>query len=211
MHVAPCEAAKRSLLILAGGRATRLGGARKALLSVGGRPILGRILDALGPLAAERVALVHDADLPAFEGLRVEIDPRPHGGPVAALAHGLGVAAGDVCLVVAGDMPFVSRAAFAYLAQVRAAADAAVAVPYVDGYIESMHAVVSRRAMLAGLEAAEAAGERRIFRVLQALEPRLVDADELRRVDPELRTLFNVNSPEDLEHAQRIAAAERGH
>src|SRR5262249_23493085 len=98
------KAESASLLILAGGRATRLGGARKALLEVGGRPILARILDALGPLADDRLALVHDTELPAFDRLQVVLDPRPHAGPAQALASGLRAASGEVCLVVAGDM-----------------------------------------------------------------------------------------------------------
>jgi len=195
-----------SLLILAGGRATRLGGARKALLEIGGRPILGLQLDRLGPLADECLALVHDAEWPAFDRLRLVLDPQPQAGPVPALAHGLRCAVGDVCLVVAGDMPFVSRAAFAYLQHVRAAEGAAVAVPFVDGYIESLHAVVSRRELLDALDAARSRGEQRLFNILRALTPRLVSADELRAIDPELRTLFNVNSPADLALAERIAA-----
>ena len=209
MHVDRPEAASRtSLLVLAGGRATRLGGVCKALLEVGGCPILVRQLESLRPLASECLALVQAADLPALDGLRQVIDPRPHAGPVPALAHGLRRASGDICMVIAGDMPFLSRAAFQYLLDVRAAEGASVAVPFVGGYIESMHAVVARRETLHALDAAQAAGEQRIFRVLQALNPRLVTADELRSVDPELHTLFNVNSPEDLALAERIAAQE---
>jgi molybdopterin-guanine dinucleotide biosynthesis protein A len=67
------------------------------------------------------------------------IDPQPHAGPVPALAHGLRVASGEVCLVGAGDMPFVSCAAFEYLLRVRAAEGASVAVPYVDSAQPSSH------------------------------------------------------------------------
>jgi molybdopterin-guanine dinucleotide biosynthesis protein A len=195
-----------SLLVLAGGRATRLGGQRKALIRVGGRAIVERVLDALMPLVDESLLLVHDADMPSFGGARLVIDPQPYVGPLAALIHGLESASGEVCLVVAGDMPFVSRSAFAYLLKVQADSGAAVVVPYVDGYIESMHAVVDRHRLLHALDAAQRQGEQRVFRVLQTLDPRLVTADELRQVDPQLRTLFNIDSPEDLAAAERIAS-----
>jgi GTP:adenosylcobinamide-phosphate guanylyltransferase len=52
-----------SLVIMAGGRATRLGGVRKTLLDVGGRPIIRRILDELGPLADEQLLLANDRGL----------------------------------------------------------------------------------------------------------------------------------------------------
>ena len=99
-----------SLLIMAGGRATRLGGVRKTMVHVGGRPILARIVEQLGPLADEHLALVHDADVPAPEGVRLLVDTHAFQGPLPALAHALAVATGDVCIVVAGDMPFVSNA-----------------------------------------------------------------------------------------------------
>ena len=43
-------------MIFAGGRATRLGGTNKALLEVGGQPIVARLVERLGPLVGELVA-----------------------------------------------------------------------------------------------------------------------------------------------------------
>ncbi|TDA70402.1 MAG: molybdenum cofactor guanylyltransferase [Clostridia bacterium] len=45
------------LVILAGGKGTRLGGRDKAWLEIGGRPLVERILSALGPLFAQRVVV----------------------------------------------------------------------------------------------------------------------------------------------------------
>ena len=195
--------------MLAGGRATRLGGARKALLRVGDRPIIERMLDALAPLADECLALVDDPQLALLEPrLRLLADPQPHAGPLPAVAHGLRMASGDRCLLVASDMPFVSRAAFEYLLGVHSAEGATVVVPYVDGHLEPMHSVVSRSRLPGGRSSpAQPAGQRRIFKVLQSLDPRLVEAAELRAVDPDLRTLFNVNTPEDLVLAEQMAEA----
>src|ERR1051326_1568490 len=200
-----CSTPGTTLLILAGGRATRLGGVSKTMLHVGGRPILERIVHQLGPLATERLALVHDADPPPVPGLSLLTDVRPFPGPVAALADGLRHASGDVCMLVAGDMPFASRAAFAYLLRLQTTANAAVVVPYVDGRIESMHAVFRREELLAAIEVAQRDGEQRLYRVFLRLNPRLVDETELRQVDPEMHTLFNVNSPEDRALAEQIA------
>jgi molybdenum cofactor guanylyltransferase len=198
-----------TLVIFAGGRATRLGGLRKAQLRVGGSTILERVLGALGPLVDERLALVDHPDLPKpVPGLQLVVDERPYEGPLPALAQGLEVARGDVCLLVASDMPFVSREAFAYLLRIHFEEQADVVVPYIDDHLEPMHSVVERRALATALDQARASGERRLFRVLQSLDPRLVDAAELRQVDPDLRTLFNVNTPEDLAAAERLIASE---
>ena len=195
-----------SLILLAGGRGSRLGGTRKALVSIGGRTILERSLAALGPLADERLALVEDAaDWPPTNGLELVVDPRPYAGPLPALAHGLRVATGDVCMLLASDMPFVSREVFAYLLRLQASTGGKAVVPFVDGFIESMHSVVTRLALIEAIDRAEASGERRLFKVLEMLQPRMVDAEELRAIDPELRTLFNINTPEDLAEAERLA------
>jgi len=196
-----------SLLIMAGGRATRLGGVRKTLVKVGGRPILERILDQLGPLADERLALVHDAELPSLDGLRILIDEREYAGPLPALGHGLAAASGAICLLVAGDMPFVAADVFRYMLQLQAEQSAAVVVPFVDGHIESMHAVFRRDELRDAIAEAERKGEQRLFKVYQALAPRLVQEAELRAIDPGLHTLFNVNSAEELARAEEIAQA----
>jgi molybdopterin-guanine dinucleotide biosynthesis protein A len=52
-----------SLIVFAGGRATRLSGLNKALLTVGDRTIVQRILDELGPLTDERLILTNDDTL----------------------------------------------------------------------------------------------------------------------------------------------------
>jgi molybdopterin-guanine dinucleotide biosynthesis protein A len=175
-------------------------------LRVGDRPIIGRILDALAPLAVECLALVDDPQLALPEPrLRLLADPQPHAGPLPAVAHGLRVARSDRCMLVASDMPFVSRSAFEYLLGVHNAEGATVVVPHVNGHLEPMHSVVSRREFLEAVEAAQCAGERRIFKVLQSLDPRLIEAEELRGIDPDLRTLFNVNTPEDLVLAEYMA------
>lgn len=199
------QAHKISLLILAGGRATRLGGVRKASLEVGGRSILERIVAALGPLADEHLVLVDDDQpLGTPDGLRQLVDPQPHAGVLPALLHGLSAATGDICLIVASDMPFVSRAAFEYLLARQEQEQVDVVVPRVDGILQPMHAVVRRQATLDALRTALVSGEQRLFRVLASMQCREVDADELRRVDPDLRTLFNVNTAADLASAQVI-------
>lgn len=72
------------LLVLAGGRGDRLGGADKAALVVGGRSLLDRVLDVdLGG----RVVVVGDTPVP--EGVGRTLEDPPGGGPVAGIAAGL--------------------------------------------------------------------------------------------------------------------------
>jgi molybdopterin-guanine dinucleotide biosynthesis protein A len=103
-------------VIVAGGRATRLGGIDKGSLRDGDGSLVDRALRASA--GASAVALVGRGTAPG-RVLRVEERPR-FGGPVAALAAGLD-ALGDRSswtLVLAGDLPHVERAVPPLLAAV---------------------------------------------------------------------------------------------
>ena len=135
-------------------------------------------------------------------------DPEPHAGVLPALAAGLAAASGGVCLTVACDMPFVSPTLFGYLLE-RLEADAAdVVIPRTADYLEPMHAVYRRAPVLAAIQAALARGERRMISYFSAVRVREVAEAEWRPLDPSGRAFFNVNTPEDLAEAQRLAASE---
>jgi molybdopterin-guanine dinucleotide biosynthesis protein A len=96
-------------VILAGGAARRFGGVDKPMLTVRGRPMLHRVLDAV-PDAADRI-VVGPPTLDVPDGVRRVREEPPGGGPVAATAAGLaGVTAPTVALLAA-DLPFLDRTA----------------------------------------------------------------------------------------------------
>ncbi|TQN41378.1 molybdopterin-guanine dinucleotide biosynthesis protein A [Blastococcus colisei] len=99
-HLPPCSA-----VILAGGRAARLGGQAKPQLLVGGRPILSAVLDAVA--AAERRIVVGPPQPVPPDVVLVREQP-PGGGPVAAVRAGLAEVLTDVVVVLAGDLPFLT-------------------------------------------------------------------------------------------------------
>jgi molybdopterin-guanine dinucleotide biosynthesis protein A len=97
-------------VVLAGGRGRRLGGVAKPLTTVGGEPMLARVLAAVDD-AVPRV-VVGPASLRVPPGVvRVAEDPAG-GGPVAALAAGLSTVddVGTVA-VLAADLPLLTREA----------------------------------------------------------------------------------------------------
>jgi molybdenum cofactor guanylyltransferase len=93
-------------VVLAGGRAARLGGRPKPQLEVGDRTMLSSVLAALDG-AVPRVVVGPPQPVPA--GVLLVRESPPGGGPVPALAAGL-AAAGDaeVVAVLAADLPFVT-------------------------------------------------------------------------------------------------------
>ncbi|MDT0116698.1 NTP transferase domain-containing protein [Microbacterium sp. PRF11] len=91
-------------ILLAGGRASRVGGAAKPLFEVGGRTLLHAGVDAVRSAGARRIVVVGpvlDADL---DVRWVREDP-PFGGPVAAIVAALDHVDADEVLVLACDLP----------------------------------------------------------------------------------------------------------
>jgi molybdopterin-guanine dinucleotide biosynthesis protein A len=94
-------------VVLAGGKAARLGGRAKPQLEVGGRTMLATVLAAV---AGADKRIVVGPPQPVPEGVVVVRERPPGGGPVTALRAGLGEVDTDVVAVLAGDLPFLSAA-----------------------------------------------------------------------------------------------------
>lgn len=101
-------------IILAGGRATRMGGGDKCLLDLGGRPMLARIIEKLAPQCGP-LALNANGDPARFAGFDLAVLPDSlpdFPGPLAGILTGMDWAAGlgaDRVVSVAGDTPFFPR------------------------------------------------------------------------------------------------------
>ncbi|OKK18308.1 molybdopterin-guanine dinucleotide biosynthesis protein [Streptomyces sp. CB00455] len=91
-------------IVLAGGAARRLGGADKPGLSVGGRALLDRVLDAC---ADARTTVVVGGRRATARPVRWTREEPPGGGPVAALDAGLRPTTAELVLVLSADLPFL--------------------------------------------------------------------------------------------------------
>lgn len=83
-------------VILAGGRASRMGGGDKVLLELQGKPLLGHVIERLRPQVGA-IAISANGDPARFAGfgLRVLPDEMPdHPGPLAGILAGMDWAAG---------------------------------------------------------------------------------------------------------------------
>jgi molybdopterin-guanine dinucleotide biosynthesis protein A len=100
-------------IVLAGGRASRLGGIGKPQLRVGNRSLLDRAVAAVAD--AERVVVVGPEQPVAAEVIFCREQP-PGGGPVAAIAAGLTYTTAQAVVVLAADLPWIAPAVPALLA-----------------------------------------------------------------------------------------------
>ena len=193
-----------TVTILAGGYGSRMGGVDKASLELDGKPLLDHVLEAVSPFAAETFVVANDDRLngdPRFTVLR---DPEPHAGVLPALLTALDAATSPLLLLLACDMPFVNRNVVGFLLDLAATHDAVM--PYVQSFPQAMHAVYRvapcRKAVRTLLE--DENGGRRMISFLDDVNTIRVPEEEIRKIDPEIHSFFNVNTPYDLEAARHL-------
>lgn len=92
--------------VLAGGKSTRMG-ADKAQLMLNGRTFLEAVLDAGGDLRERIVSVAEDIPIPNVTIVR---DERADIGPLEGMRQILLRAEAPACLIVATDMPYLTRA-----------------------------------------------------------------------------------------------------
>jgi molybdenum cofactor guanylyltransferase len=181
-------------VVLAGGRGSRLGGA-KATARLAGRPLIDYPLAAIAAAGLEAVVCAKPGEElpPSVPVLEEPVEPRhPLCGIVAALRLGRPVVA------VACDLPFVVPG----LIELLAGAGEPLVVPTLEGRPQPLPARYEP-GLLVQLEAA-LAREEPLARTVEALGPRLLAEDELARFGDPARLLFNVNDPDDLRRAEEL-------
>lgn len=176
-----------SALILAGGRATRLGGIAKHELVVGGETILARQTRVLASRVAE-ILIAAPRDVPGYRTVR---DHAGGAGPLAGIAAGLAAARTPWLLVVAGDMPYLSgELVDLVLASRGAELDGACA--RAGGLPEPLVSVLHARAAPA-VARRLAAGRLKASGLYTDEDLRVAWVDA-----PDVHALHNVNCPDDL-------------
>lgn len=190
-------------VIQAGGRSTRMGGAPKALLELGGKRIIERVVDAVGAVLDDLLVVTNTPERYAFLGLPMVPDAFPDGGALGGIYTGLRAAGGDAAFTVACDMPFVHSAIVRMV--VERAGEGDVVIPRTGAQLETMHAVYGKRC-LAPMEARLRAGQLKIVGFFG--DVRVVELDAAgvaQHRDPDV-AFMNVNTPEELARARALVA-----
>jgi molybdopterin-guanine dinucleotide biosynthesis protein A len=203
-------------LVLAGGRATRIGGGDKPLRPLAGKTMMAHVLDRLGSQIGP-IAISANGDPERFAdyGLPVIADDGPSGqaGPLAGILSGMNwAAAATECagvLTVAGDTPFFPRDLAARLAEAAAGRPNGIAVAASRG----------RRHPVFALWPVSLATDLRVFLAkgagfsvaafLQKHQTVSVDFPMEEVNGGTLDPFFNVNTPEDLAEAEAMARKGR--
>lgn len=196
-------------VILAGGQATRMGGGDKGRLSLGGKTILQHVIDRLEPQVGGMALNANgdpsrfsDLDMPVIQDSLVEFP-----GPLAGVLAGLDWAAeqgAEAIVTAAADTPFfpcdlVPRLLLASEAGPHQLALAASGEPGGKLWRQPTFGLWPV-ALRDDLRAALQSGLRKVV-----IWTDKHDAGQATFVQSGIDPFFNVNTPEDLQEARRIA------
>lgn len=211
-------------IVLAGGAARRLaarGGRGKAGVTCGGRTLLDRVCSAVaGEVSRVIVVAAPGGALPDVSAaVEVIRDSAAGAGPLAAVRDGLvhALAAPTpprLAVLCSCDLPFVAPGVVRLVLERAASPGVRWAVPDVAGHPQPLLSALAVD-LLPDIEAFLAAGGRSLRGLAATIArdaPRAVltvAAVELRAVDPAFDSFRDVDTPEDLAAAERLAAARR--
>ena len=188
---------KFSLLIIAGGKSSRLG-VDKRFVKVGGVGLLEKILRKAQAQNFTEIFLCVEDELPALKilaqryGAKLLVDKIHDAGPMAGLANGLAHIKTDWALAISADMPFFNFAPLLPLTE--NFSDVQAVIPEVGSRRQMLAAFYRRE--LAEIFASELAqGQRKLFAAIKKIPHEVIklSCEEI---------FFNVNMPADLRLAQ---------
>ncbi|PSL20955.1 molybdenum cofactor guanylyltransferase MobA [Shimia abyssi] len=192
-------------VILAGGQARRMGGGDKGALVLEGRTLLDRVIDRLGP-QVQRLALNANGNPDRFAeyGLPVVGDTLPgYPGPLAGVLSGMEYAAGqgfEYIVTAAADTPFFPLDLVARLQRAANGANTPIALAATqEGGRMNRHPTFGLWPvnLRADLHAALEDGLRKVVLWTDKHGAASAPFDD--------DAFFNINTPEDLEHARSLA------
>lgn len=199
MSLAPPDPLEITALVLAGGRARRMGGGDKGLLELAGRPLVEIVLQRLQPQVGHiGISANRNADRYQQLGWPVirDAEPDQHLGPLAGIASALRHCDADWLLTVPVDCPFLPADLAARLCRAIGAGGRPLAVVH-DGQWWQPAFCLLHRSLQTSLEEFLAAGNRKTIEWLRQHDPARADFSD----QPE--AFVNINTPAELRQAEQ--------
>lgn len=192
------------VLILAGGKGRRMGGANKALLQLQQQTFLSRLENALSDFDEKLISL-QDASWLGDSPFLPVFDQVTDRGPMEGLRCSLSLCRSDALLVVACDMPLFSGKLAKAMLQAGEGFDAVICQDRA-GRIHPLCGIYSKQCLPA-IESMIARGNYKITDIMKAV-PSLIFSLETSVFSDML--LSNINTPEALEALRQDKSLERG-
>ena len=183
-------------IIMAGGESRRMG-QDKANLLLGEQTLLQTVVGTMEQVFPQVIVSVRQLR-PALSWPQICDNPL-HQGPLAGLFAGLTNADTPWIFVVACDMPFITPQLIKCLSRYREGVEAVV--PMVHGYPQPLVAFYAKESLGVVNEILNGNGKHNFRAVLDRLNIRYVHENEMLEGIPNLRSFFDLDTPQDVEKA----------
>lgn len=184
-------------VVLAGGRAERMGGRDKGLLPLGGRPLITHVLERLAP-QVDAILINANRSAEAYRKLGwpvIRDDLEGFQGPLAGMLAGLRASVSRRVVTCPCDSPWLAGDYVARMAEAAQQHRADIAVAALGGRWQPVFALLGVD-LAPDLAASLAAGERKIDRWFALHRVAVVDFDDRPAM------FENLNTPEELRAAE---------
>jgi molybdopterin-guanine dinucleotide biosynthesis protein A len=188
-------------VVLTGGLNTRMAGQNKAFLKIRDKAFLDIIIDVLSCCFSECLIATREPELYLNRRVKTVTDIFSVRTPLAGIHAALINMKADYAFCTSCDTPFLKPDVIQILiSEIEPGVD--VVVPASEEYYQPLCAVYSKQC--AGLiEDQLNSEELKADRLFEKIRLKTVSYEKFRKVDSRLLSFFNVNTPEDLVHAEQ--------
>jgi molybdopterin-guanine dinucleotide biosynthesis protein A len=190
-------------VILAGGENTRFSGEQKTLMKIGGIRILDRIFDVMTAVFDDIILVTNTPEQYLEWDATIVTDLLPVKSSLTGIHTGLFYTRTDYAFFTAGDTPFLKKEMVAAVVDgISPGID--IVMPETEFGREPLCAVYARSCLEPARTSIEN-GRFKIMRTFRKKNVKVISEKTARKADPRLLSFLNVNTPEDLQRAKRIA------
>lgn len=183
-------------VVLAGGASSRMG-QNKALLKLGNKTMIERIIDPLREVFQEIIIITDQpSDYLFLKNVRMTGDVllTAKKNSLLGIYSGLMTSSNPYIFTIACDMPFVNIPLIEYMIQ--QLTDEDIIIPYVEPHYEPLHGIYSRSCIPCIKEMLDK-GNYKITTLLNSAIIKRIMKDEITQLDPLMRCFINVNNYEE--------------
>lgn len=189
-------------IILAGGRASRMGSCDKAFLKIGRSAIIRRQLKILKEIFKEIIIVTNSPNkYRNVKGVSVITDTIPHQGPLGGIYSGLTASGSFYNFVVACDMPFINGELIKYMIKNKDGYD--VIIPKIDKKLHPLFGIYSKDCIHI-IEKMLKDDRLKISNMFSKVKTHFISKKVVGRFDKKILSLININTKEDLAKANFI-------
>lgn len=135
----------RAVIILSGGKNTRMNGKTKAFLSLDGYRFIDNILLASSDYKEKLISCNDISKYLEFKDVKLVVDKFKEIGPIGGIYSALKETTLDEALVVAGDMPFLNKEVLNFLGNYKFNED--VLVPVTNGKVQPLCSIYKKKVL----------------------------------------------------------------